>query len=224
MRLNGMNRLLIAIAGVAFALPGVVSPLNAQRAVPPGSGQTFKDMSMIKPPPGAKVAIFEFEDLECPACAQAHPIVLQAVEHYKVPFIRKDFPWPFHKWSTDAAIWARYLQDKVSAKAADDYRSAVFAAQVSIASRDDLMNFTRRYFQSHNLQMPFVIDPTGQFRKEVMDDRAFGDRMGVSSTPTIIVCTDHTWVQVTQVSQLYQTIEAVQSQAASAPVVKKVSH
>jgi hypothetical protein len=48
--------------------------------------------------------------------------------------------------------------------------------------------------------------------------------VGVSSTPTIIICTDHNWVQVTDVSQLYQAIESVQSQAASAPAVKKVSH
>jgi protein-disulfide isomerase-like protein with CxxC motif len=85
------------------------------------------------------------------------------------------------------------------------------------------MAFNRRYFQSHGLQMPFVIDPTGQFRKEVMEDRAFGDRVGVNSTPTIIICTEHNWVQVTDPSQLYQTIEAVQSQAASAAAVKKVS-
>jgi protein-disulfide isomerase len=122
-----MNRLrfLLPALAVVLGLSFAPSSASAQRAVPAGSGQTFKDMSMVKPPPGAKVAIFEFEDLECPACAHAHPIVVQAVEHYKVPFVRKDFPWPFHKWSTDAAIWARYLQDKVSPKTADDYRTAV---------------------------------------------------------------------------------------------------
>jgi protein-disulfide isomerase len=217
-------RPLIAALAVALGLSFLVSPAVAQRSVPPNTGQTFKDMSMIKPPPGAKVALFEFEDLECPACGHAHPIILQAIEHYKVAFVRKDYPWPFHVWSTDAAVWARYIQDKLSPKVADDYRTAVFASQISIASKDDLMAFTRRFFQQHGGQMPFVVDPTGQFRKEVMEDKAFGDKVGVSSTPTIIICTDHNWVQVTDVSQLYQAIESVQSQAASAPAVKKVSH
>ena len=76
-------------------------------------------------------------------------------------------------------MWARYLQDKVSIKMADEYRGAVFAAQTGIASKDDMLNFTRRFFQTHGLQLPFVPDPTGQFKKEVEADRAVGDRLGV---------------------------------------------
>jgi len=206
-----MNRLLVALAGAAFVLPGVVLPLEAQRAVPPGTGNTFKDTSMIKPPLGAKIAIYEFEDLECPACARAHPIVVQALEHYKIAFVRKDYPLPMHIWSTDAAIWARYLQDKVSPSAAADYRTVVFAAQTGIASKDDLMAFTRKYFQQHGLQMPFVVDPTGEFRKEVFADKAVGEKLGLSQTPTLFVCTPHEWVQVTDPTQLFQTIDAVES-------------
>ena len=77
------------INALMAAAPGV-----AQRAVPPGSGNTFKDTSMIKPPAGQKVAIYEFEDLECPACARAHPMVISAVDHYKIAFVRRDFPLP----------------------------------------------------------------------------------------------------------------------------------
>jgi protein-disulfide isomerase len=206
-----MNRLLVALAGAAFVLPGVVLPLEAQRAVPPGTGNTFKDTSMIKPPLGAKIAIYEFEDLECPACARAHPIVVQALEHYKIAFVRKDYPLPMHIWSTDAAIWARYLQDKVSPSAAADYRTVVFAAQTGIASKDDLMAFTLKFFQQHGLQMPFVVDPTGEFRKEVFADKAVGEKLGLSQTPTLFVCTPHEWVQVTDPTQLFQTIDAVES-------------
>jgi protein-disulfide isomerase len=211
MRLKNMDRLLVAVAGVAFVLPGVVLPLDAQRAVPPGTGNTFKDTSMIKPPPGAKIAIYEFEDLECPMCGHTHPIVVQALEHYKIAFVRKDYPLPNHIWSTDAAIWARYLQDKVSPNVAADYRTAVFASQASIASKDDLMAFTRKYFQQHGLQIPFVVDPTGEFRKEVFEDKALGEKMGLTQTPTLFVCTPHEWVQVTDPAQLFQTIDAVES-------------
>jgi protein-disulfide isomerase len=138
-------------------------------------------------------------------------MVLNALEHYKIAFIRRDFPLPMHIWSTDAAIWARYLQDKVSPSTAADYRTAVFAAQVGIGSKDDLLAFTRRYFQQHGLQMPFVVDPTGELRKEVFADKALGDKLGVSQTPTLFVCTPREWVLVTDPTQLFQTIDSLES-------------
>lgn len=230
MRLNGMNpsspfRAVLGLCrGLLLAVPFCSTLAVAQRAVPPGTGNTFKDTSMIKPPAGAKVAIYEFEDLECPACARAHPMIVSAADHYHIPYVRKDFPLPMHLWSLDAAIWARYMQDKISPKIADEYRSAVFAAQTSIASKDDMLNFTRRFFQSHGGQMPFVVDPTGQFRREVMEDKALGEKMGLVQTPTLFICTAQSWVQVTEPTQLYQTIEAVESQVTSTtPTVKKVS-
>jgi protein-disulfide isomerase len=184
----------------------------AQKAVPPGSGDTFKDTSFIKPPAGAKVAVYEFQDLECPACAHAFPIVHQAVAHFGIPLIERDFPLNGHIWSMEAAIWARYLQDKVSPKMGDDYRGAVFAAQMGINSKDDLLNFTRRFFQTHGLQMPFVPDPSGQLSKEILADRALGEKMGLQHTPTIFVCSQHQWVQVTDPSMIYQTIQEMINQ------------
>jgi protein-disulfide isomerase len=219
-------RLCVVALGACLAALAAAVPAMAQKTAGPPQSTPFKDTSMIKPPAGAKVAIYEFEDLECPACAHAHPIVLSAVDHYKIPFIRRDFPLGgMHIWSTDAAIWARYMQDKISPKFADDYRTAVFASQTAIASRDDLLNFTRKFLQQHGQQMPFVVDPTGQFRKEVFDDKAIGDKMGLSQTPTIFVCTPTNWVLVTEPSLLYQTIEQLEAQtgAKSAAPVKKAS-
>ena len=207
---------------IAMTFSFAAVPLAAQRAAPPGSGDPFKDTSMLKPPAGAKVAIVEFQDLECPACAHAFPIVHQAVAHYGIPLIAHDFPLRQHIWSFDAAVWARYLQDKVSPKTADDYRGAVFAAQAGIASKDDMLSFTRKFFQSHNLQMPFVADPTGQFTKEVEADRTLGEKLGVAHTPTIIVCTQRDWVHVTQVDLLYQTID--QALAEPGGPAKKAAH
>jgi protein-disulfide isomerase len=208
-----------------FAAAPLMAPLMAQRAAPPGTGETFKDTSMLKPPAGAKIAIYELEDLECPACAHAFPIVHAAAAHYNIPIVRKDFPLQQHVWSFDAAVWARYLQDKVSPKTGDEYRGAVFAAQTGIASKDDMLNFTRRFFQTHGLQLPFVPDPTGQFKKEVEADRTLGERLGVQYTPAIIVCTQHEWVHVTDISLLYQTIDELEAKvAAEAPVRKPVHH
>src|ERR1019366_4979442 len=210
MRLTTMTRIrsLFAAAAVTMTLTLAAVPGFSQRAVPAGSGDPFKDTSMFKPPAGARVAVVEFEDLECPACAHAFPIVHAAVAHYSIPLVRRDFPLGgAHIWSGDAAIWARYIQDKVSPKTAEEYRGAVFAAQMGIASKDDMMSFTRRFFQTHGMQMPFVPDPSGQLASEVKADRSVGEKMGLQHTPTIIVCSQHEWVQVTDVSQLYQTID-----------------
>jgi protein-disulfide isomerase len=216
--------MVVAVA-IAMTLPFAAAPLMAQRAAPPGTGETFKDTSMLKPPAGAKIAIYELEDLECPACAHAFPIVHQAAAHYNIPIVRRDFPLQMHVWSFDAAVWARYLQDKVSPKVGDEYRGAVFAAQTGIASKDDMLNFTRRFFQTHGLQLPFVPDPTEQFKKEVEADRTLGNRLGVQYTPSIIVVTQHEWIHVTDISLLYQTIDELEAKvAAEAPVKKAVHH
>ena len=232
MRLNPAKkfRTVIVAAGVAAMLTFVAVPGFTQRAAPAGSGDPFKDTSMFKPPAGARVAIVEFEDLECPACSHAYPIVHAAAAHYNIPLVRYDFPLGgTHIWSLDAAVWARYLQDKVSPKTAEDYRGAIFAAQMGISSKDDMLSFTRRFFQTHGVQMPFVADPTGQLLKEVKADHALGDKMGLQHTPTIIVCSEREWVHVTDVSLLYQTIDEVQAKAgpaapAKSTVAKKTLH
>src|SRR5438309_2676940 len=127
MRLPSRSSLVLALA---MALPFAALPVIAQQAAPPGTGDHFKDTSMFKPPAGARVAVVEFEDLECPACSHAFPIVHEAVTHYKIALVRHDFPLQQHIWSYDAAIWARYLQDKVNPEVANQYRGAVFAAQI----------------------------------------------------------------------------------------------
>lgn len=205
-----MNRLVLA---ASFAAALLVPRAHAQAAAPPGTANNFRDTSMVKPPAGAKVAIYEFEDLECPACAHAFPIVHSAVDRYKIPLVRHDFPLQMHIWSFDAAVIARYIQDKISPQAAEEYRRAVFASQTSIASKDDLQAFTQKYFQSHGRTMPFVIDPSGLFTQEVKSDYTLGERIGLSQTPTIFVVTQKGWIQVTDVNYLYATIDTALAQA-----------
>jgi len=192
----------------------------AQNSAPPGKGNSFRDTSMVKPPAGARVAIYEFEDLECPACARAFPIVHEAIERYHIPLVRHDFPLQIHVWSFDAAVTARYLQDKVSPQKAEEFRRDVFASQTAIASKDDLENFTRRWFQQHGVPMPFVMDPAGLFTQEVKSDYTLGERIGLTQTPTIFVVSTKGWTQIMDPSLLYQTIDAALAQTAPAPAAR----
>src|SRR5271154_2185747 len=214
MRLITMNR--IVLAALLLALPGV--PALAQ------SGG-YRDTSMLRAPAGVPVAIYEFEDLECPACAHAFPIVHAAVEKYKVPLIRRDFPLGgAHIWSFDAAVIARYMQDKISPQFAEDYRRAVFANQISIATKEDLNAFSQKYFQSHGKVMPFVIDPNGLFAAEVRADHTLGERVGLTQTPTIFIVTQKGYTQVNDVTQLYSMLDtAIAENPAPAPAKAKTT-
>jgi protein-disulfide isomerase len=198
----------------SLAAASVVAPAMAQAQATP-----FKDTSVFKQLPGHPVVLYEWEDMECPACAADAPIVLQAVEHYKIPYERHDFLIPGHTWSKQAAITARYLQDKVNPAVAENYRQDVFKNQQSIASPDDLGNFTHRWFDAHHLQMPFVMDPNGLFAAEVQSDVREGDRFGLIHTPTIVVVGPKGMTEVQDITQLYTIIDNAQAQVKSAPAV-----
>jgi protein-disulfide isomerase len=206
-----------ASASSATSIPAAPVPATPRPAAP--AGDVFKDTSMLKPPAGAKVAIVEFEDMECPGCAYAYPIVHSTADHYKVPVVRHDYPWSFHVWSFDAAVTARYLQDKISPQLAGDFRRDVFASQNLIASKEDLGRFTAKWFQSHGQTLPFVMDPNGTCKAEVESDRALGDRVGVRSTPCIFVVTQSKLVAVpfSEISQLAHTIDLALAETAPRP-------
>ena len=202
--------------GIAILLSAAL-PLAAQIAIPPENATPFSDTSMLKPPAGIKVAIVEFEDLQCPYCAYAAPIVRSALKQYKIPLVHYDSLIPGHNWSRAAAINARYLEDKASPKLAEDFRRDVFANQAMISNQDDLQNFTRKWFQSHNLQMPFLIDPSGRCAAEVKADCDVAIRLGIHHTPTIVVVTNKEWIEVTKPTELYAAIDRAESDSKRSP-------
>ena len=179
----------------------------AQVSVPPGHADALKDTSILKPPPSAKAAIVEFDDLECPSCSKALPLVEGAAKHFNVPVIHHDFTlWEHHPWALPAATTARYLHDAVSAKASGDFRRDVFAHQDAIASPDDLQNFTKQWFAAHRLRLPANLDPQGTYVAEVKEDRDLAIHMGLRGTPTIFVVTRQGWTQVLDATLLDATV------------------
>ena len=126
------NRVLFAIAALGVSL-AAISPAPALAQFSGSNTTPVGDKSLLRPPAGARVAIFEFEDLECPDCARAYPLLKEAAAKYDIPWVKHDFPLPFHVWSFQAAVNARWFDSK-SKKLGDDYREAVFANQPSIAT------------------------------------------------------------------------------------------
>ena len=210
---------IVALASILLALTAV-SP--AQFLGPPAP-DGFKDKSMLHPPAGSKVAIIVFEDLGCPSCAAAHPLELKAAAEYHVPIVRYDFPLPAHIWTFNGAVCARYLQDKVDPKLADQYRTDVFAAQRMIESKDDIAQFTRKWMQQHGYPMPFVLDPTGHLAAEVKADYNLGLRLSIYATPTIVVVTQNKYQVVCgtetlqDATRLFPILKAAGAQANETP-------
>ncbi len=196
----------VAIASVALMLAPAVHAQFSQ----PTAGTQVHDPALLRPPAGARVAIVEFEDMECPDCGRANPLLKEAAAKYNIPWVRHDFPLPFHNWSTNAAINARWFDTK-SKKLGDEYRDEVFANQISITSPDSLAQFTEKFAQSHNVALPFAIDTQGKLSAAVKADYALGQRIGIEHTPTIWVVTANSkgapFVEVVDRTKLFQLID-----------------
>ena len=206
-----ISRLLAAVA-LAF--------LGASAACAQSPIQVL-DSSALHPTTGARVAIVEFDDLQCPACAAANPILKDAAAKYHIPWVRHDFLIPYHNWSRVAAIDARWFDQKSKALG-DEYRDQVFASQASIYNPDSLAQFTQKFAQSHSMALPFAIDPQGKLAHEVDADVDLGHRTGIRSTPTIFVVTaSGKGAPFTQVmnpaQQLYTAIDQAIANTPAAP-------
>ena len=213
------NRTSLFLSLAAAALFAAVAP-GARAQFGPTPTTPVHDPSALRPPVGARVAMIEFEDMECPDCGRANPLLKEAAAKYKIPWLRHDFPLPMHSWSFKAAVYARWFDTRNKALG-DEYRDEVFANQVSIYSPDALRQFTDKFAASHGVTVPFALDPEGKLAALVKADYALGQRIGIEHTPTIWVVTANSkgapFVEVVDRSKLYQLIDQALADTASAP-------
>jgi len=202
--------------GLAATLLFVAAAPGARAQFSPEETTPVHDPAALRPPEGARVAIIEFDDMECPDCARANPLLKEAAEKYKIPWIRHDFPLPQHMWSFKAAVYARWF-DTHSKTIGDEYRDAVFANQVSIYSPSALTQFTEKFATEHGLALPFAVDPEGKLAAEVKADYALGQRIGIEHTPTIWIVTSAAhaapFVEVVDRTKLFQLIDQALAEA-----------
>ncbi len=199
-----MKRLTI-VAAAAMAL---LLSLSASAAV--------NDTSALRPPKGAKVAIVIFEDLQCPDCARAEPVIEEAAKTYNIPIVRHDFPLPMHNWSFDAHVMARYFDTK-SKDLGEEFRKFLLKNQPSI-TKENLRGIAERWADEKKVPVPMVVDPSGALTAKVKADFALGQRVGIEHTPTIYVVSDSQrgtpFVEVVDRSKLFELIDQMQKQVA----------
>ncbi len=189
---------------VGFILLSLTALVSAQEPVNPA----------LRPPKGSQLAIVVFEDLECPDCRRAAPLLEEAAKTYKIPLVTHDFPLPFHKWSFQAAVIARFF-DSQSRTLGHEYRTYIFEHQPEITA-DNLQSFSERFAAEHKTTLPFAIDPQGKLAAQVTADRDLGKSIHLEHTPTIYVVSNRTqgkpFVEVVDRNQLFQLIDAMKAE------------
>ena len=183
---------------------------------------------VLRPPKGAKLALIVFEDLECPDCSRAAPLIEEASKTYKIPVVRYDFPLPgdtppYHKWSFDAAVMAHYFDSK-SPALGNAFRDYIFQHQQQIDGPNpmdgetqirELRKVAEQFAAEHKTVLPFAVDPQGKFAAEVRQSKSVGDRVGIVHTPTLYVVTNRQqgtpFVEVVDRAKLYQMIDELKA-------------
>lgn len=196
-----MTKLVMKNIWLLFAIFAIFTSASAQQAVSPA----------LRPPKGSQVAIVVFEDLQCPDCRRAAPLVEEAGRTYKIPVVFHDFPLPFHSWSFDAAVLARYF-DTHSKPLGNEFRDYIFANQLEITPQN-LRGFAEKFATDHKVELPFVVDPDGKLAALVNADRELGKSINLQHTPTLYVVSNKRsgkpFVEVVDRSQLYALIDAM---------------
>ena len=181
------------------------------------------DASVLKPPAGASFAVVIFEDLQCTDCSRVHAMVWEVANARKIPVVLHDFPLPMHNWAFDAAIWARFF-DKTSVALGNGFRSFIYANQTQV-SRDDLLQWVRKFAEENKVAPPSIPDPDGKLADLVKADFALGQRIGVEHTPTIWVVSNSAVSQplveeVKDRDKLGQMIDEMLAKSKPAPAAK----
>lgn len=211
---------------IAFLLLALFSTLGLRAHAQDNSYAS----QVLRPPKGARLALVVFEDLECPDCARAAPLIDEAAKAYKIPVVRYDFPLPaevspYHKWSFDAAVMARYFSSK-SPALGTAFKDYIFARQAQIngpnlmdgdTQKRALRTIADQFAKEHKTPLPFVVDPQGKFAAAVRQDKSVGERVGIAHTPTLYVVTDRVqgtpFVEVVDRAKLYELIDQLKAQS-----------
>lgn len=187
------------------------------------AGHAFAaDGSSLQPPAGARVAVVIFEDLECPSCAAAYPVVWQTANASHVPVVLHDFPLKKHPWAFQAALYGRFFDSKntKTKNVGNDFRAFIYENQSQITP-DNLRQYAQKFADENRIALPLAIDPQGKLKSDIQADLALGDKCKLEHTPTIFVVAggsaSPSFFEVTNLENLPAIIQSMQKNAGPAP-------
>lgn len=171
---------------LAFLLALALVATIALRA----QAQSPAKMNILRPPAGARVALIEFADLQCPDCARAAALLEDAVKAYKIPLVVYDFPLPMHPWAMDGAIYAHYFRGISTPKNPLEmqFRHYIYENQSAITPQN-LRSYVDKFAKEHKVTVPAAVDPAGTLAASVRRDKDKGIAVNIEHTPTLYVVT-----------------------------------
>jgi protein-disulfide isomerase len=141
-------------------------------------------------PSNAPVTIVEYADLQCSTCARLHEFLeKELLPKYgdKVRVIFKEFPLPWHDWSTAAAV-ANECAYQINPSAFPGFRTLIFANQSAINTanlRERLLSLGEDAGVDRS-KLAACIDSKASLSR-VEAARQEGKDLGINGTPTSFV-------------------------------------
>jgi protein-disulfide isomerase len=132
---------------------------------------------------GAQVTIVEFEDFQCPYCAEAESTIDQVREKYgdRVAIEHRDFPLPFHPNAMDAAMAARCADAQGQL---EQYRAALYDNQSDL-SRQALEDLARK--TGINVREFDRCLDSERYQRDIEADVTAGKRSRIDGTPAFLI-------------------------------------
>lgn len=165
------------------------SPVKETKTIPPDAPKGAEPPEQSGSP-NASVTLEEFADLQCSACAGAHPTLneIKAMYGSRIHFIFRNFPLqiPAHDKSYEAALAATAagMQGKFW-----DMQNMLFSNQKAWSSDPGYKQIWKGYAQKIGLDVAkWETDTAGMPAKNRVEaDMARGKAIGISSTPTLFI-------------------------------------
>jgi protein-disulfide isomerase len=157
---------------VYFAKP------KMQVNVDPGNAPMWGDKD-------AKVTVVEFSDFQCPFCSRAAETVTELKKKYKgkIKLYFKMFPLPMHKDARPAAEAGLCVNDQGTDKFWK-FHDIAFKSQDKLDAAD-LSKYAKEAGADQKKFDECVA--SGKFKDAVAQDMAYGEKVGVRSTPTFFI-------------------------------------
>ena len=181
----GLLTVIVFVVGVFFlSRPGspsstVLSSVDTQVLVRADNYKISTD--------SAKVTLVEFADFQCPACASAHPLVLQLLKDYqgRINIVFRHFPLSQHKNAVPAALAAEAAGEQGKFWKMQDQ---LFENQSEWSESDNPTKIFNKYAQELGIDNNFGKSMDDQKLKDkILRDQNDGNSLGVNSTPTFFV-------------------------------------
>ena len=148
----------------------------------------INDNENVKGNKVAKVALIEYSDFQCPACASYYPILKKIAEDVgeQVRFAYRHFPLPQHKNAKLAATVA-----EASGKQGKfwEMHDLIFQNQSDWSEEKNAAVIFAKYAQDLNLDLTrFQADiASDEIKAKIENDYKSGIKVGINSTPTFFL-------------------------------------